>query len=224
MIPNISAKFKVSSMIRSLSRTPILISELKDIEGSWLETWRIWVILDLKIVLETGFLTCVKNFIILAWLEVCQELPCHHQWLGGHWGFLTGDMEDMGYPWPHNCSWNCYPDLCAKFQHSRMNRSVSRTCCPSWGYWKTLRVPDRRLGGQGHPWYHWSLWRTPKKIPWKVCVNIFIFGWVIIVCHVCDKNMTDTHICRHADTTQIYIIYGKCAPKEMRDILLFFPP
>ena len=65
---------------------------------------------------------------------MCQEAPCHHQWLGGHWGFLTKDMEDMGHLWPHNCFWHWTSDVCTKFQLSSMIKSVSRTPCPWWEY------------------------------------------------------------------------------------------
>ena len=85
------------------SRTPtfVVISDLEDFECSWLETWRTWVIFDILNVLNMWFPTYVQNFSFLAWLEVCQEPAHHHQWLGGHWGFLTRDMEDNSHPW-HN--------------------------------------------------------------------------------------------------------------------------
>ena len=67
------------------------------------------------------------NFNFLAWIEVCQELPHHHYWLGGHWGFLIRNIDDMGHPWPHNCSWHWIPNMYAKVHHSSMIRSVSRT-------------------------------------------------------------------------------------------------
>ena len=113
MIPNMSAKFQLCNMIWSVSRTPppIIINELEDIQGSWLETWRTWVIIYFIFFLGIGFLTCVQNFRILAWSEVCQEPPCH-QWLGGHWWFLTRDLEDVDHPWPHNCYWCRIPDVC----------------------------------------------------------------------------------------------------------------
>ena len=106
---------------------PVIISDLEDIEGSWLDTWRTWVLLDLIIVLDTGYLTCLPNFSILAWLEVCQEPTLSSSVNEGHWGFLTRDMEDMGHHWPHNGSWHGIPGLGAKFQHSSMIGSVSRT-------------------------------------------------------------------------------------------------
>ena len=40
--------------------------------------------------------------------------------------------------------------------------------------WRTLRVPDRRHGGQGHPWYLGWCFFTLRKIPWKFRVSIFI--------------------------------------------------
>ena len=104
---------------------PIIINDFEDIEGSWLEIWRTLIIVDHIIVLNILFPNCVPNFSFLAWLEMCQEPP-HHQWLGGHLGFLIKDMEDMGLPWPHSCSLHRIPGLCAKLQHSSMIRSVSR--------------------------------------------------------------------------------------------------
>ena len=89
----------------------------------------------------------MPNFSYLAQLEVCQEPPRHHQWLGGHWGFLIKDMEDMGHLWPHNCSWHWISNVCAIFQPSNTIRSVSRTTPSSSVTWRTLRVSDQRLGG-----------------------------------------------------------------------------
>ena len=60
-------------MIRIVSRTPVIISDLEDMEGSWLETWMKWVILDIIMVLDIQFMTFVQNFSILAGLEGCQE-------------------------------------------------------------------------------------------------------------------------------------------------------
>ena len=42
------------------------------------------------------------------------------------------------------------------------------------GTWRTLRFPDRRHGGQGHPWQHGWCFFTLRKIPWKFRVDIFI--------------------------------------------------
>ena len=51
--------------------------------------------------------------------------------------------------------------------------------CWKWGVihegtWTIFRVPDRIHGWQGHPWYHELLCLTPRKIPWKFGVYIFI--------------------------------------------------
>ena len=63
MFPNISAKFQLSSMIRSLSRTPpVIISDMEDIEASWPETWRIWVILGLIVVPGIGWIKYQVKF------------------------------------------------------------------------------------------------------------------------------------------------------------------
>ena len=42
------------------------------------------------------------------------------------------------------------------------------------GACRTLRVPDRRLGVQGHPWFHGWLCVTLRMIPWKCLLDIFI--------------------------------------------------
>ena len=112
-----------------------------------------WDILDLITVLDIWYPTCVPNFSILAWLEVCQEHPV-----------LDG------------------------------------------GTWRTLMVPDRRLGGQSHRWHHGSSWGTPRKIPWKFCIIIFIFGWDMRVCYDGNKNITNKPTTnKQTDTSQIYI-------------------
>ena len=149
LIPNM-CKLLHSSMNRSVSITSCpWWGYLEDIDGSWLETWRTRVIIDLIIILDIWFQTCVPNCCILAGLKICQEPPCHHQCLGGHWGFLNGDIEDMGHPWSHNCFGFCISNPCAKFQPSSMIKSVSRTTLSSSVTWRMLRVSDRRHGGHG---------------------------------------------------------------------------
>ena len=39
-----------------------------------------------------------KNFVLISQLEVCQEGGSRRGVLGGRWGFLTGDVEDMVIP------------------------------------------------------------------------------------------------------------------------------
>ena len=51
---------------------------------------------------------------ILAWLEECQEPPCHHQWLGGHRRFMSEEKEDIGDHWQNICSSYVIPDPSAK--------------------------------------------------------------------------------------------------------------
>ena len=134
------------------------ISDFEDFEGSWLETWKTRVILDILNILHIWFLTWVPNFSFLAWYhyKCVKNPPVIISDLGGHWGFLTGHVENMGHPWSHNCFVFCISNPCAKFQHSSMIISVSRTSCPPWwgvlgGRWGFL---TEDLGGQGHPWHH----------------------------------------------------------------------
>ena len=156
-------------------------------------------------------------------------------------------MEDMGHPWPQNCSWHWIHNLCAKFQHSSMFRNVSRTTLSSSVTWRTLRVPDQRHGGHGlsliselflipnmcakyqHssmirsvsrtscPWWGYledidgswqetwrtgsslTLWITFRNIPWKFHVIIFIFGWDTSVSYHGNKKVTDTETDKKTD-------------------------
>ena len=98
------AKFQLSSMIRSESRTPHPRSH----------TWRM------------------------------VKVP---QWSLGGWG----------HPWHHGSSWYVILYLCAKFQLSSINRSVSRTPHPQSHTWGMFMVPNWNLGGWGHPWHHWII-------------------------------------------------------------------
>ena len=70
--------------------------------------------------------------------------------LGGRWGFLTGDMEDMVVPdvmsdvfLPHG-----------RYPENFVLISQLEVCQEGWvkkgGTWRTLRVPDWRHGGLGH--------------------------------------------------------------------------
>ena len=68
----------------------------------------------------------------------------------------TTPSHNFGLSGHHGLSWYVIHDLCAKFQLSGMNRSVSRTSHPQSYTWRTLKVPDWCLGGLGHPWHHGS--------------------------------------------------------------------
>ena len=94
---------------------------------------------------------------------MCQEPPILEVILGGRWRFLTGVLEDgvifdVLAHWYHGSSLYSILYLCAKFQLSSIIRSVSRTPHPWSHTWRTLKVPDWRLGGWGHPWRHGSSW------------------------------------------------------------------
>ena len=178
-------------MIISVSKTTLSLT-------SWLESLSTWVFHDVLNVLHIWLLTCVPDFNFLAWFV--KNHPVIISDSGGHLGFLTGGMEDMGHPWPHNCSWHFIPSLHAKFQHSSMIRSVSRTGILGgrWGF-LTEDLEDRvildtmdHLGGP-HGSYTESF------------VIIFIFGWDIRVCYIGNKNVTDRQTNKPAKTTQIYM-------------------
>ena len=71
--------------------------------------------------------------------------------LGGRWGFLTRDMEDRVIPDVMNDVFlpqGRYPENFVLISQLEV--------CQEWGVkkggtWRTLMVPDRRHGGQGHP-------------------------------------------------------------------------
>ena len=48
-------------------------------------------------------------------------------------------------------------------------------------WWRTLMVPDRRLGGKGHPWHNISSWETQRKILCMFGSEIFSLDWNIRV-------------------------------------------
>ena len=100
---------------------------------------------------------------------------------GQEWGYL----EDVESSWLETWrtesslkSWMTFFDPKIKYSERFMLISLLEVC-QEWGVknggtLRTLRVPDQRLGGQGHPWCHvWSC-LTPRKIPWKFHGDIFI--------------------------------------------------
>ena len=73
--------------------------------------------------------------------------------LGGHWGFLTGEMEDRVIPDVINHffpPWKIPLKCCANI----FNESVSGRKVKKRGTWRRLRVPDWRHGWHGHSWLH----------------------------------------------------------------------
>ena len=104
-----------------------------------------------------------------------------------HWGtlrrFLTGDIEDRvildvmdDFVWPQGS----YPESFTSISSLEMcqERGVLHG-----GTWRTLRVPDRKLGGQSHPWCHGWPCMTQRNIPWMFHVDIFIRSVSRMGCH-----------------------------------------
>ena len=122
-----------------------------------------------------AFLICVPNFSSLAWLEVPQEPPSHPQ---------CHTLRTLKVPdwrlqgWHHESSWYVIFDLCTKFQLSSMNRSASRTPCPSSPTWRMLKVPDRRLGGWGHTWRVGSSRELILNVSWR-SDSIWLRYWYV---------------------------------------------
>ena len=71
--------------------------------------------------------------------------------LGGCWGFLTGDMEDRVIPDVMNDVFYPKEDTLKILCQYRYWKCVRKAGVKKGGTLRTLRVPDRRLGGQGHP-------------------------------------------------------------------------
>ena len=96
---------------------------------------------------------------------------------GGTWRTLKVPdwrLGGQGHPWCNR--WSCLTlrKIPWKFRVDIFIISVSRMGVKKGGTWRTLRGPDRRFGGQGHPWCHrWSC-LTLRKILWKFRVDIFI--------------------------------------------------
>ena len=57
--------------------------------------------------------------------------------------------------------------------------------------WRTLKVPDWRLGKWGHSWRVGPSWETPRNLSWKFCEVLTWFGWDIEVCYPVTQNVTD---------------------------------
>ena len=121
----------------------IINIDLEDIEGSWLKTWRTWVILDVVFDLQTCFLTCLPNLNFLPWLSVSRTILSSML----TWRTMMVPDSRHGSFWCSIWSSNMFPDLSAKFQFFTMIISVSRTILSSMVTWRTLRVPDSRHGG-----------------------------------------------------------------------------
>ena len=87
--------------------------------------------------------------------------------LGGYWGLLTGDLEERVIH---------YVIVDAlKISRSYLNwKCVKNGGMLYGGTWRTLKVPEWRLGAKCHMLGHWWSYFTPKKVTWKCCVHIFI--------------------------------------------------
>ena len=80
--------------------------------------------------------------------------PQGNSWCHG-WCYFT----------PRKIPWKCCVDI--------FNGSVPGMGVKKRGIWRMFKVSEQRLGGHGHSWCHWWSYFTPRKIPWKFCVDIF---------------------------------------------------
>ena len=95
VIIHICVKFQFSSMITSVSRTPILEVILG---GRWMFLTGVLedrIILDIIYHYDMWFSTCFQNFSSLAFSEVCLEAQVLEVILGGCWWFLIGVFKDV---------------------------------------------------------------------------------------------------------------------------------
>ena len=53
-------------------------------------------------------------------------------------------------------------------------RRMSEMGVKKGGTWRMMRIPDWSQGGQGHPWCNKWCFFTPRRISWKLCVDILI--------------------------------------------------
>ena len=155
---------------------------LEDIEGSWPKTCMIrsslmsyMIVFDpkedaLKVLCWYLYYKCVKN------------AGSRRGVLGGCWGILTRNLKARVILHVIDYLFLNLRKIPWKFSVDIFIRSVSRIGgSRRGGTWRMLRVPDCRLLGEGHPWCYGSTWCSPRIISWKFCINIWIFGWVIMV-------------------------------------------
>ena len=87
---------------------------------------------------------------LISQLEVCQNGWSRRGVLGGHCGFLTGDMEDRVIPDVMNDVFlpqGRYPENFVLISQLEVCQEGG---VKKGGTWRTLGVPDQRHGGQGH--------------------------------------------------------------------------
>ena len=152
------AKFYLSTMIISVSRTPHPRShtwrtlDVPDwILGGWGHSWHHgssgYVI----------FYLCANS----QFWSMIRSLSRIHRPRSNTWRMLKVPdciLRRWGHSWHHGLSWCVILDLCSTFHLSSMNIIMSRTPCPRCHTWRTLMVADLILGGWGHSWHHGLSW------------------------------------------------------------------
>ena len=140
MIKSVSRNSKSSSVTLRVLRVPDWRHGACESFLTFLYVLHIWVL--------TWW---VSNFSLLAWLKCVKNHPIiisDLEEIEGSWS-LTWRIWVKGHPWPLHCSCQIISNLCTKYQHSSMIKSVSKKPCPWWDYLVMLRVPDQRHGGHG---------------------------------------------------------------------------
>ena len=118
--------------------------------GSWLNTWM------------------MSSFLISWMVMICDS------WLMGQISALW-ILGVWGHSWHHETSWYIILDLCAKFQHSTMNRGVSRTPRPWIPYLEDVDGSWLETWRTGSSLTCWTISGDPKEHILKVS-SIFDFN------------------------------------------------
>ena len=131
--------------------------------------------------------------------------------LGGHWGFLTGDIDDRVIPDVMNDV--CLPQ--GRYPENFVFISQLEVCqelgVKKGGTWRTLRDPDRRSWWQGLSWHHewcsftlcnWVL-RDKYALAILYSYNVYLKNiycslnehWMFLrcQCHVCTIIITNVY-------------------------------
>ena len=99
--------------------------------------------------------------------------------LGGRWWFLTRDLEDGVFLDIMDCHDTWFLTCVPNFNSLAWLEVCQGPPILEVHTWRTLTVPDRRLGGFGHLWWLRSSWQTRMKLSWKFHKNLTSFGWEI---------------------------------------------
>ena len=117
---------------------------------------------------------------ICQMIRSCQEPPYPHLLLGGHWWFLTEDIEDRCYPGHNKLSCYVISHMCAKFQCSSIKKVCQEPPYPDWwlkGHWG---LPPGHMKDMD---YHWCKLCSSYVIP-NLCAEFQLSSITISVSRI----------------------------------------